>query len=740
MMTPAQAPKRIAVAGNPNSGKTSVFNALTGLRHKIANYPGVTVEKREGRMQGADVVLVDLPGSYALSARSSDEAIAQDVLLGRLREMTPVNGVLLVVDATNLERNLYLASQVLDLGMPMVIACNMMDVAAKSGVTVNCEVLARELGVPVVGTVANRGRGIEALRAALADMDGRPAPAMKWRLSAGLEAAVVRVARALAQSEATGGPAAEGKCGAAGGRSGAGVGLLWLCEYLSGEEACRRSADRLLARLPEQRARECRAAAAAATAEPDAVSAVIEVRYAWITEVVGRVRSFDLVGIGATQRASRPSDRIDAALTHRVWGLAAFAGIVFIMFLAVFWGAEPLMKMIEIGRQAAERWIGALFAEGPLRSLMADGIVAGAGAVVVFLPQVWLLFLCLAVLEDTGYMARAAFIMDPVMGRVGLPGKSFIPLVSCHACAVPGILAARTVENPRDRLTTMLVAPLVSCSARLPVYLLLAGAVLGQRTWLKALVMFGLYALGTATALVMARILRKTILAGPKSTFIMELPPLHVPRLLPILRATWDRSRLFLTNAGTIIFAASILVWALGYFPRPSVDDLPTEARTRLTAIGGDRAQGRKDLIASERLRHSYLGRLGRAIEPAIRPLGYDWRLGVGVLSSFLAREAFVGTMGITFAISEGETHPAQLREQLAGAKWPDGRPVLTPLVGVGLMVFYVLACQCVSTLATVRKETRSWRWPAFLFGYTTALAYVAALLIYQVGRALGLG
>jgi ferrous iron transport protein B len=729
-LTPKTGPKRIAVAGNPNSGKTTLFNALTGLRHRVGNYPGVTVEKREGLLAGGAAVLIDLPGTYALSARSPDEEVARDVLLGRIEGTQRPDGVLLVLDASNLERNLYLASQIIEFGMPVVIACNMMDVAAEHGMVIDCESLAAEIGVPVIPAVADRGRGIDDIRAALENLNGRRPPSRTWPLPAIFEGAIARAAAAMARSGVTPAHAAPGSA------------LLWLCDYVSGETAGRCSAEKLLARLPATNADELRAAAADLQQHcNDAVSTAIEARYSWISEVARRVRSAKpKTDRGKGQARADAANRIDAVLTHRVFGPLVFAAVVFLVFVSIFAGAEPLMHGIDGGRATFGRWVGSMFTEGPLRSLVVDGIITGVGAVVIFFPQICLLFLFVAILEDSGYMARAAFIMDRLMSCVGLHGRSFIPLISCYACAVPGIMATRSIENKRDRFTTILVAPLMSCSARLPVYLVLISAIFGQRTWLKAVTMFSLYLLGTVMALLMARLFKKTILAGPRPTFIMELPRYHVPRPLSVLRVMWDRSKLFLSNAGTLIFAGCVIVWALSYFPHTSEANLSPQTKARIAALGDGQSGARASLIAAERLHRSYLGRLGRAVEPAIKPLGYDWRIGVGILSSFTAREVFVGTMGITFAIGQANEHSTALREQLAAATWPDGRRLLTPLVGVGLMVFYVLACQCISTLATVRKETNSLRWPIFLFTYTLAMAYIGALLVYQVGTALGIG
>ncbi|MBN2562421.1 MAG: ferrous iron transport protein B, partial [Phycisphaerae bacterium] len=572
--------RRVAVAGNPNSGKTVIFNTLTGLRHKVGNYPGVTVEKREGTLAGTDVTLLDLPGAYGLSARSPDQEIARDALLGRIQGTRRPDGVLLVIDASNLERNLYLASQILDVGMPVVIACNMMDVAAERGLHVDCDALTHELGVPVIPTVATKGVGITDLRRALDNVDHHKPPPRPWRLPPPFEDAIERAADAMARSGATPPYAAHGSA------------LLWLSDYLSGEAASRRSAEKYLADLaPPYAAELCAAAAVVDEHSNDAAAEAIEARYAWISNVAQRVVVAEPESPDHTGHT--PTDRIDRVLTHRVFGLVIFIGLMFVLFLSIFSWAEPLMDLIEAGQEALTDWIGPMFDEGPLKSLITDGIIAGVGSVIIFFPQICILFLCLAVLEDSGYMARAAFLMDRLMSRVGLHGRSFIPLLSCYACAIPGIMATRTIENKRDRFTTILVAPLMSCSARMPVYLIIIAAVFADNTWLKAGTMFGLYVLGTAAALLMALIFKKTLLAGPRPTFIMELPPYHVPRLLPILRVMWDRSRVFLTHAGTIIFAACILIWALSYFPYIDESELPPDVQARLAALDDHQEQTR---------------------------------------------------------------------------------------------------------------------------------------------------
>jgi ferrous iron transport protein B len=742
----------VAVAGNPNSGKTTLFNALTGLRMKVANYPGVTVERREGRLSwnGTTVNLLDLPGTYSLSAQALDEQIARDALLGRVRGVRPPDGVLIVIDASNLERNLYFASQVLDLGLPAVVACNMMDVVERRGDRLDIDSLSAELGVPVVATVASRGLGISDLRAAVAtrallhDQCHAADRKRPWRMPEPVEQSVQRIADLLR----------ERRCAPP--ETTSGLALLLLMDAASsfGDE---RHNDGLPADVRSAVGDEIRRLREVGIEDVAAIA--VEARYAWIAAVVRRV----LHRRTETDHLDTLSDRIDRVLTHRFWGIAAFATLMFLVFASIFWWAEPFMRLIESGQGWLQGFVRGLLPAGPLVDLLADGVIAGVGAVVIFFPQICILFLFIAILEDSGYMARAAFLMDRLMSRVGLHGKSFIPLLSSYACAVPGIMATRTIENPRDRLTTILVAPLMSCSARLPVYLIVIAAVFGSGVWLKAGVIVAMYAVGTVTALLMAGLLKKTLLRGPRPVFIMELPPYHAPRPWIILRTMWDRSKLFLTRAGTVILAICIVLWALAYFPRD--EQALTNARERslaalraagldesaldgprdaLTTEARDALQEIDDERAGEQLRNSYLGEIGRGIEPLIEPLGFDWKIGIGLAASFAAREVFVGTMGVVYNVGQGDEESSPLRDRLRAATWESGpragRPIFTPLVGVSLMVFYVLCCQCISTLAVARRETNSWRWPVFMFVYMTLLAYLASLAIYQIGARLGLG
>jgi ferrous iron transport protein B len=713
----------VAVAGNPNSGKTTVFNALTGLRHRVGNYPGVTVEKREGQMLGdPSIRLLDMPGTYSLSAHSPDEEIAREALLGHLDDTPPPDVVVIVVDAGNLERNLYLASQIIDLGRPVVLACNMIDLLEQAGHRLNTEELGRGLGVTAVPTIGCDGRGIAELRSAIRQAcTTKPSSSggRRWPLPEPLEREVQSLARIISRHGYAEGPAADGTA------------LLLLSEgqppsgnHLPGP--IRQGLAESLARLANRQ-------------EVDPVLDITTARYAWLDGLVEHCLH------RASRQASTMTDRIDRICTHRVWGLLVFAVAMAGMFYGIFALAGPLMTVIEHLVGWSQALVTRVLPAGPLRNLLCDGAIAGAGNVVVFFPQICVLSLFIALLEDTGYMARAAFLMDKLMSRVGLHGKSFIPLLSSHACAIPGIIATRTIENPKDRLATILVAPLMSCSARLPIYTVLIAACLPGGATAKAAVLFSMYVLGIVAALTMASIFKKTLLKGPAPAFIMELPPYHRPRLGPVLRVMWDRSKLFLTRAGTIILAMTIILWALMSYPTSGERTAHYRAARaqvhQSNAVDPDAILAAIDRReAADNLQHSFAGRLGHLIEPAVRPLGYDWRIGVGLIASLAAREVFVSTMGEVYSIGDSGGVPVPLRDQILAATWPDGTPIFTLAAAIGLMVFYALSCHCISTIAVVRRETNTWRWPAFMFVYMTAMAYAGAFIAFQVGTALGFG
>ncbi len=719
----------VAVAGNPNCGKTTVFNALTGLRHKVGNYAGVTVEKKLGALTGMpEIGLLDLPGTYSLSAQSPDEQIARDVLLGRVSDTPRPDAVLVVIDANNLERNLFLATQILELGLPAVIACNMMDVVRQAGHELDVAALSEALGVPVIPMVANRGEGMAELKQALIDasrQNQRIQRQRDWRLPEAMEEDVRLLSATLISSNFATESAADGAA------------LLLLNE---GEvPSSNHLPEPVRAHLRETFGRYAESKAYDISLE------ITSARYAWLGELVDEClrRGDDTKGT--------ISDRLDRILTHKILGLLLFTAMMAVVFLGIFVLADPLMGLIETGVEWTQGLVVDAMGEGALRSLITDGIIAGVGNVIVFFPQICILFLAIALLEDTGYMARAAFLMDRLMSRVGLHGKSFIPLLSSHACAIPGIMATRTIENPKDRLATILVAPLMSCSARLPVYIVLITACLPGSSLIKMVTLLSMYTLGIVSALAMATLFKKTLLKGPTPAFIMELPPYRLPRVGAVLRVMWDRSKIFLTRAGTVILALTIVIWAMMSYPKdPAIAQKFESQRAEVNAsfeademdeaTRAERLEQIDNQQASEELGHSVAGRLGQMLEPAIKPLGYDWKIGIGIVGSFAAREVFVSTMGIVYSVGEADEASVPLREQIRASTWEDGSPVFTPLAAVSLMVFYVLACQCASTIAVVRRETNSWRWPIFMFVYMTVLAYVAALVVYQGGSALGIG
>jgi ferrous iron transport protein B len=699
---------QVALIGNPNTGKSTLFNALTGLRQRVGNYAGVTVERVEGRYRDAagTVAVIDLPGTYSLSAASPDEEIALAVLLGRARGLERPDVVVVVADAANLERNLFLASQVLELGLPTVVALNQVDAAEAAGMRIDAVELTLELGAPVVATVATRGEGMEVLRRAIRSAPGLPRPGRMVELPEETAAALRPLEARLVEAGFTPSAAA-----------------MEALRLMSVPTPGRHLAE--VHGLAEA-AEEARRSLEAAGEHPASLEA--EHRYQWIAGVVDRT----VARAGTGTRTL--TDRIDAVLLHRVAGPLVFLVVMALVFQSIFTWAEPLIGAVEGLFGALGGAVAAALPPGDLQGLVVDGIIAGVGSVLVFLPQITLLFLFIGILEDTGYMARAAFIMDRFMRSVGLHGRSFIPLLSGYACAVPGVMATRTIEDRKDRLATIMVLPLMSCSARIPIYTLLIGTfipsvVVAGIFDLRGLTLLAMYLLGTATALAVAALFKRTLLRGQARPMIMELPPYRLPRLRSLALSVGHRASLFLKKAGTVILALSIVLWALATYPRVET------------------APGMSDEAAQEaQLAGSALGRLGAGVEPLVRPLGYDWKIGVGILSSFAAREVFVSTMGTIYGVGAGaDEGSATLRERLRAERHgPGGPPVYTPLVAVGLMVFYVYAMMCMSTSAVVIRETGGgWtgiRWAAFQFAWMLALAWVAAFLVYRVGLALGFG
>ncbi|MGV3660660.1 MAG: ferrous iron transport protein B [Prosthecobacter sp.] len=685
----------IAIVGNPNSGKTTLFNLLTGLKQKVANYPGVTVEKKIGEcysQHGKKLRLIDLPGAYSLNARSPDEAVLRDVLLGRRLETPRPDRVVCVVDSANLERNFYLVSQVLELGLPTVLVLNMIDMAEERQWRIDAAQLSDLLGIPVVKTQAVSGQGLIELKQALSRED---LPAPKWTSATIPEG----VRHALEQSR---GPLCE--TGAIHARAS----LLEPLYLLSGHDPTHAGlADSQMGRVHEMRQR-------IDDAFPGWEDELVAERYRGIEELCRVVlRRPD-------QEAETITDKLDRFFLHPVLGFVNLVVMLGVLFYLIFSVADIPVGWIESGFGWLGDWVRERMAPGDLQGLIVDGVIAGVGGVVVFLPQILILFFIIGIMEDTGYMARLAFIMDWAMSKVGLNGKAFLPVLSSFACAVPGVMAARTIDNPKDRLVTILIAPLASCSARLPVYLLLIGVLFPTEevgALRQALLMLGLYGLGTGAAFVFAWIFSRSIMKGAVSPMILEMPAYKRPALKSIVLLVWQRAKAFLVRAGTIILGISILIWAASTYPKSDTEDKALQ------------------------LENSFAGQAGRFIEPAIKPLGYDWKIGIGLIGSFAAREVFNSTMAIVYAVEEDEDENKQkalLRDKLAAERKPDGKPVYTPLVCISLLVFYVFAMQCVSTTAIVKRETGSWKWALFQLGYMTGTAYVLSLLIFQIGSAMG--
>jgi ferrous iron transport protein B len=653
----------IALAGNPNAGKTTLFNSLTGLKQKVANYPGVTVERKHGmwKLESGHANLIDLPGLYSLDATSMDEQIARDVITGEQAGVPKPDAVIAVVDATNLERNLYLVTQLFEFDVPVVVALTMIDAFEKQKHEIDIEKLSALLNIPVVAVNAKTGRGRGELIEKLSQVIERT-PSIPFKSNG--------------------------------------------------------HAD-------------------------DGENAKIFARYNFISTIVQEtVRHND-------RKEHRLSEKIDSVLTHRFLGLIILVAVLLLVFQTIFSWANLPMDLLDKGFGALGDLVRSEMPPGILTDLFVDGIIAGVGGVMVFLPQILLLFLFISILEDTGYLARAAFLLDKLMSRVGLHGKAFLPLMSSFACAIPGIMATRTIESRRDRFATILIAPLMSCSARLPVYTLMIAAFFAGRTVfgflsLGALLMLAMYSLGIIVAIIVAFVLKRTLLKAPPPPFVMELPPYRLPNIRTVLQNMFTRGWLFVKRAGTVILAISIILWALMYFPRVSIQssELPASSRNQLKTSDSQPAA----LSESEQLKHSFAGMLGHAIEPVIRPLGFDWKIGVALIASFAAREVLVSTLSIIYNVGDNESASGKgpdaasptLISAIRNARTDDGKPAWTPLTAVTLMVFFVLAMQCMSTVAVVRRETNSWRWTLFMIGYMTGLAWIAAFITYQGGRLLG--
>jgi len=681
----------IAVVGGPNSGKSTLFNRLTGLRQRIGNYPGVTVERHVGQLKTEDQIieLIDLPGTHGLTAHSFEEQIAIDVIFGRMQGTQPPDAILAVVDATNLYQGLYLVQQMLDLGRPVVVALTMWDVATTSGLKIDLEALSQRLnGTMLCPVVATTGEGINELRNALVGLANEPAPRPTdaWpELSAAArrlaEGALVPMQLAEIERLLIDGPTAANR-------------PVFDCLGDDAAEAIERYREELFGREP-----------------PLAMEA--RKRYAWVRRVI------DEVQVHAPMFYSWRT-RVKTFLNRPVPGTIGLFVVMAVVFQAVFAWATPVMDLIDGASAALGAAVFARLGDGPLASLVADGVIAGVGSVVIFLPQILILFLFIILLEDSGYLARAAYLMDRAMRSVGLSGQSIIPMISSFACAVPGIMATRVIPNRRDRIATILAAPFMTCSARLPVYALLIAAFVPVRDVgplnLQGLVLLGLYLFGIVMGVLTALLMKKTALRGPKPPFALMLPEFRRPNLQTVAFQLYNRAKIFLYRAGTVIFAVAVVVWALAYFPRATDLD-PALDQNQAAAL---------------QLEQSWLGRAGKFVQPAFEPLGWDWRVSSAVIAGFPAREVVVAVLGTVYAVGD-EADEATLSKRLKSATRPDGRPVFTLPMVIGLLIFYACCLQCAATLAVIRRETNTWRWPAFAWAYMTSIGYVGALLAYQL-------
>lgn len=689
----------IALVGNPNSGKTTLFNAVTGANQKTGNYPGVTVTRVSGVFHtphGHKFELLDLPGCYSLSPQAPDERITRDVLLGDQEGSELPSAVVCVVDASNLERHLYLVLQVIDLGLPVVVALNKVDLAEKSGLRINVELLSEELGLPVVPCQANKGKGVLDLKHALR----RPFPqsaSRKWQAGKHTESAISHLISKL-EEHGTGNPEAHA------------IHLLADTEYRTTEQP---GIDRVV----RQDAMDCSAKCIRAGSSPE--EEISRSRTKWvqsICKVAARRQGSDGAVGGLTT-----SDKIDQVVLHPLCGWVVFIGLMFAVFWTIFSLSEYPMGWVELVIDAVSQSVSNTMPDGDVKDLVVDGIIAGVGSVVIFLPQILLLLFFIGLMETTGYMARAALLMDGLMSKVGLSGRAFLPLLSSYACAIPGIMATRSMNNAKERLLTILIAPWMSCTARLPVYSLLIGMLLaGQGAVIQALVLGGIYVLGTASALLAAWLLAPKVKGNEEAShFLMELPSYSIPDISYIFRHLVERGWSFIRKAGTVILGLCILLWALQTYPKP--------------AEGSPAADD-----ASLALEQSYMGQMGHAIEPVVKPLGYDWRTGTALIAAFAAREVFNANLAISYSVEEGDDEEKfleRLRGKLGNATWPDGSKVYTPLTTLSLLIFFVYALQCLPTTVVVRRETGSWKWAIGQLVGMTVVAWLAAFAVYQIGR-----
>ena len=704
----------IALIGNPNTGKTSLFNALTGQKQRVGNYPGVTVEKKSGQWKldsNQSVTVIDLPGTYSLSAQTIDERIAVDVLSGSIPELKPSLSVI-VIDAENLQRNLYLASQASELGLPIVIALNCWDVAERKGIQIDSQLLEKRLGVPVVPTVANQAKGIRALAEAV-QKGLREKPIMvrpKW--PSVIQEALSELKESLVL--ACGKPLSNGE-------------LQRLIFDSDSALIQRLSGDPKIIEIAVQKAKD---QVHQGGYHPNAVESIL--RFRFLKPLLA-----DIIARRATQKQAIHSESIDQLLLHRFWGLLIFVGMMYLVFQSVYSWSGPFMDIIESVFAQLQSTTAPLLEETPmLQSLVVDGVLSGVGAFVIFLPQILVLFLFISLLEETGYMARAAFLMDKLFQWCGLNGKSFVPLLSSYACAIPGILATRTINDKKIRIITIMIAPLMSCSARLPVYILMIGVFIEPvyGATIAGITLFFMHFVGVLVAAPTAFLLNKCMKRKtPQTLFVMELPRYRVPNLKSMFARIYESGYAFISSAGTIIFAFTIVIWALFYFPRPAY--IQEQMQTQLSEEGWS-SETIEATIDNAYLEQSYGGQIGKTLQPLFNPAGYDWKITVAVVASFPAREVIIATLGILYSLGgDIDENSNNLRSSLKNATWESGDRIGTPIfnlaVAISIMIFFALCMQCGATVAIIAQEL-SWQWAIASFLSLSLIAWIASVLSYQ--------
>ncbi len=700
----------IALVGNPNSGKSSLFNALTGLKQKVGNFPGVTVDKKTGSSVISEQLtasIIDLPGTYSLYPKRADEWVTYEVLMQPDIKVRP-DMVVLIADASNLKRNLLFCSQMIDMKIPLVIGLSMMDIAKKKGIEIDIPGLERDLGVPIVPINPRKEKGLNQLKKAIQDTAKQLYKAPSRDFIANHELAPETV-QALKQEIH-------------------GISDYMAIHYLINTNHIPLDAEQKAAIHSAKEQYPFNATKVQAEE--------IMQRYARIKQVM----SNNIVEKDPLQKALF-TESLDKILLHRTWGYLILLGVLFLLFQSIFWIASFPMDAIEWSFAQLTGWLGGILPSAWWSDLFLNGILAGLSGIMVFVPQIMILFGLITLLEDTGYMARISFLTDKLMRKVGMNGKSVMPLISGFACAVPAIMSTRNIENRKERLLTIMVTPLMSCSARLPVYTILIALVIPQKYYfgflsIQGLVMMGLYLLGVVMALTVSYVFKKIIKIQERSFFILELPVYRAPRWKNMFITMWEKARIFLKDAGQVIMIISLILWALSTFG-PHKDMQAVRDKYEVL-VKQNPSQGNEldKAEKSELLANSYAGKLGKSIEPVITPLGFDWKIGIALITSLAAREVFVGTMATLYSV--GEDHSGDqltLRQKMAMAKEEDGSKVYTLGTGLSLMIFYVLAMQCMSTLAVVKRETRSWKWPAIQLVYMTGLAYLMSFIAYHLFR-----